>query len=64
LARAAFPSAAYKDLESPLLRLRFAEDPAHELKHLGDFSILDEAQTVPEVFPALRRPPGACRFNG
>jgi predicted AAA+ superfamily ATPase len=29
LARAAFPSAAYKDLESPLLRMRFAEDPTH-----------------------------------
>lgn len=54
LAREAFPSAAYKDLESPLLRQRFAEDSAHELKQLGDLTILDEAQTVPEVFPALR----------
>ena len=54
LAREAFPSAAYKDLESPLVRLRFAEDPAHELKQLGELAILDEAQTVPEVFPALR----------
>jgi predicted AAA+ superfamily ATPase len=54
LARAVFPSAAYKDLESPLVRLRFAEDPAHELNQLGDLTILDEAQTVPEVFPALR----------
>jgi predicted AAA+ superfamily ATPase len=54
LARAAFPSAAYKDLESPLLRLRFAEDPAHELNQLHDLTILDEAQTVPEIFPALR----------
>jgi predicted AAA+ superfamily ATPase len=54
LARAAFPSAAYKDLESPLLRLRFAEDPAHELSQLDEMTILDEAQTVPEVFPALR----------
>lgn len=54
LAREAFPSAAYKDLESPLLRLRFAEDPTHELNQLGDLTILDEAQTVPEVFPALR----------
>ena len=41
-------------MEYPLLRLRFAEDPAHELNQLGDFAILDEAQTVPEVFPALR----------
>ena len=54
LARAAFPSAIYKDLESPLLRIRFAEDPAHELNQLGDLTILDEAQSVPEVFPALR----------
>ena len=27
LARAAFSAAAYKDLESPLVRQRFAEDP-------------------------------------
>jgi predicted AAA+ superfamily ATPase len=54
LARATFPDAAYKDLESPLLRLRFAEDPAHELNQLGDLAILDEAQSVPELFPALR----------
>jgi len=54
LVREAFPAAAYKDLESPLVRLRFAEDPAHELRQLGDLAILDEAQTVPEVFPALR----------
>lgn len=54
LARAAFPSAAYRDLESPLLRLRFAEDPAHELNQLDAMAILDEAQIVPEVFPALR----------
>lgn len=54
LARSAFPSAAYKDLESPLLRLRFVEDPTHELNQLDEMTILDEAQTVPEVFPALR----------
>jgi len=54
LVREAFPFAAYKDLESPLVRLRFAEDAAYELKQLGDLAILDEAQTVPEVFTALR----------
>jgi hypothetical protein len=54
LAREVFRTAAYKDLESPLVRLRFAEDPAYELKQLGDLAILDEAQTVPDVFPALR----------
>jgi len=36
LAREAFSLAAYKDLESPMLRLRFAEDSAHELNPLGD----------------------------
>jgi hypothetical protein len=54
LARAAFPAASYRDLESPLLGLRFAEDPAHELGQLGGMTILDEAQAVPAVFPALR----------
>ena len=54
LARAVFPAAAYKDLESPLLRLRFEEDSAHELSHLGELTILDEAQAVPVVFAALR----------
>lgn len=54
LARAAFPSADYKDLESPMVRLRFAEDPSHELRQLGAMTILDEAQSVPALFPALR----------
>ena len=54
LARASFPDAAYKDIESPLIRLRYSEDPTHELNQLGDMTILDEAQTVPSLFPALR----------
>lgn len=58
LARSAFSEAAYKDLESPLVRQRFAEDPAFELGQLGAMTILDEAQAVPELFPALR---GAMR---
>ncbi len=54
LARASFPDAAYKDIESPLVRLRYSEDPTHELNQLGEMTILDEAQTVPSLFPALR----------
>lgn len=54
LARASFPGADYQDIESPLVSLRFSEDPAHELKQLGEMTILDEAQTVPALFPALR----------
>lgn len=68
LARSAFSEAAYKDLESPLVRQRFAEDPAHELGQLGAMTILDEAQAVRELFPALRgaidarRGDGQCHF--
>ena len=54
LAKSSFPTAAYKDIESPLLRLRFSEDPTHELGQLGEMTILDEVQTVPALFPALR----------
>ena len=68
LARSAFSEAAYRDLESPLVRQRFAEDPAFELGQLGAMTILDEAQAVPELFPALRgaidarRADGRCHF--
>ena len=54
LVKATFPNAAYKDLESPMVRLRFSEDPAHEVSQLGEMTILDEAQAVPEIFAALR----------
>ena len=64
LARAAFSGAAYKDLESPLVRQRFAEDPTHELGQLGAMTILDEAQAVPELFPALRGVIDARRVDG
>lgn len=68
LARSAFSEAAYRDLESPLVRQRFAGDPAFELGQLGAMTILDEAQAVPELFPALRgaidarRADGRCHF--
>jgi hypothetical protein len=54
LVRECFPEGDYKDLESPLIRERFSEDPAHELSRLGTFAILDEAQSVPEIYSALR----------
>jgi predicted AAA+ superfamily ATPase len=54
LAGASFPGASHKDVESPLVHLRFTEDPAHELELLGEMTILDEAQTVPSLFSALR----------
>lgn len=68
LARATFPQAGYKDIESPMVRLRFSEDPAHEVSRLGEMAILDEAQAVPEIFAALRgeidkrRGDGKCHF--
>lgn len=68
LARATFSGAAYKDIESPMVRMRFSEDPAHEVSRLGDMAILDEAQAVPEIFAALRgeidkrRGDGKCHF--
>lgn len=54
LVRSSFSEARYKDVESPLVHLRFSEDPAHELALLGGMTILDEAQTVPSLFSALR----------
>lgn len=54
LARSAFPNANYQDIESPLIHLRFSEDPTYELNRFKDLTILDEAQAVPSLFPALR----------
>ncbi len=51
-----------------MVRMRFSEDPAHEISRLGDMAILDEAQAVPEIFAALRgeidkrRGDGKCHF--
>ena len=39
LARAAFPAADYKDIESPLVRIRYSEDPTHELNQLGGLTL-------------------------
>jgi predicted AAA+ superfamily ATPase len=46
---------AYYDLEKPLTRQSFLEDPSFQLAQArGSPVVLDEAQYVPEVFSALR----------
>ena len=68
LVREVFSHALYRDLESPLVRERYSADPSHELSMLGEMTILDEAQSVPEIFAALRgeidarRGDGKCHF--
>jgi predicted AAA+ superfamily ATPase len=52
--RAALPRWRYLDLERPSHAAAFLEDPEGALSRLGDGAILDEAQRVPALFPALR----------
>jgi hypothetical protein len=55
LARQVFPKLPYLDLEDPALRELFTADPRFQLDERGAAGlILDEAQTVPALFPALR----------
>lgn len=58
LARTAFPHAAYLDLEQPALRRAFTDDPAFQLQRRLEATrgplVLDEAQSVPELFAVLR----------
>jgi len=55
LARAAFGTHHYADLEDPRTAERFASDARFELdSHAGGGLIVDEAQAVPAVFGALR----------
>lgn len=58
LARTAFPEATYLDLEQPALRRAFADDPEFQLYERLQATrgpiILDEAQSVPELFAVLR----------
>lgn len=55
LARSAFRAVPYVDLEEPRTRALFTDDPAFQLESRAKPSlILDEAQSVPEVFAALR----------
>jgi predicted AAA+ superfamily ATPase len=55
LARSVFPRAQYCDLEEPGLRQLFSSEPMFQIRErTKGFLILDEAQSVPEVFLALR----------
>jgi hypothetical protein len=55
LARQVFPRLPYLDMEEPRTRERFRDDPTFQLQRLRPASlVLDEAQAVPELFPALR----------
>lgn len=55
LARQTFPKLPYLDLEEPSLRELFTADPSFQIESRGKPGlILDEAQSVPSVFPALR----------
>ncbi len=56
LARRTFPAAGYCDLEEPNLRLLFTDDPKFQIESrtVPAGLILDEAQSVPAVFSALR----------
>jgi predicted AAA+ superfamily ATPase len=55
LARTAFPGFTYLDLEDPRTAERFRDDARFALDQAGAAGlILDEAQAVPQLFPALR----------
>lgn len=55
LAQQTFPKLPYCDLEEPRLRLLFSEDPTFQIESRAKPGlILDEAQSVPAVFSALR----------
>lgn len=55
IARQAFPTLPYCDLEELRIRERFLDDPTFEIqKREQKGLILDEAQSVPSIFAALR----------
>src|SRR5947199_2030316 len=55
LARQTFPKLPYVDLEEPQLQQLFTADPGFQLEARGSRGvILDEAQSVATLFPALR----------
>ena len=55
LARQTFPDIPYCDLEEPSLRRLFADDPTFQIEQRAKPQlILDEAQSVPQVFASLR----------
>lgn len=53
-AKMELPDWQYFDLERPSDYARVSSDIEFFLKHYGDDCIIDEAQTLPELFPALR----------
>lgn len=62
LIRAAFPDIPYCDLEDPATRDLFTAEPRYQLEQRAEPAvILDEAQSVPDVFPALRGAIDAAR---
>lgn len=55
LARETFPALSYCDLEEPSLRQLFTDQPTFQIERRAQPSlILDEAQSVPDVFASLR----------
>lgn len=55
LARQTFPDFPYCDLEEPHLRQLFIDDPTFQIEQRAQpHLILDEAQSVPQVFASLR----------
>ncbi len=55
LARQTFPNLPYCDLEDPTTRALFGDDARFQIEERAKPAlILDEAQAVPDVFPALR----------
>jgi len=55
LARDSFPDVPYCDLEEPSLRQLFSDDPTFQIERRARKGlILDEAQSVPDVFASLR----------
>src|SRR5450432_2918608 len=55
LARTAFRAVPYVDLEDPRTRALFRDDPGFQITSRAKPAIiLDEAQSVPEIFAALR----------
>jgi predicted AAA+ superfamily ATPase len=55
LAREVFPDVPYCDLEEPALRDIFSSDPTFQIESRAQPAlVLDEAQSVPDVFASLR----------
>ncbi len=54
LCRQSCPALAYVNLESPIERAAFADDPAGFLSRFPKGAILDEVQNVPEIFSYLQ----------